>query len=356
MKKALARIKNIKAKRTDSKALVVGDETSVRITNDTVAEHREEVLGQARKFRYPLAQSRHKIVLISIWLAVFSTVTIFGYSLVLIYKQQSTSKYAYQFVNVIPLPVARIDGSFVSYESYLFELRHTLHYKTTQEGLDLSSEEGKSQLKGIKQLTLQKVIDTQLVSKFSKQAGLYVTSKEIDNQITLLESQQQLGADRTVLNNVLKKYYDWSYDDFRRSIHDQLLRQKYLSYLEKDKLSKANEITSAARGGKDFTELVKEFSEDESTKQTGGALPALTKDRRDIPFQIISSAFSLKVGDISDPIETPYGVEILKITENNGVEVKSQHIFIKYRNLEDILKEKESKLKLSRYISVDAPK
>ncbi len=350
MKKVAKKLSAKLSRKKPSKELVAKGETGVRITNDTVAEHREEVLGQARKFRYPLAQSRHKIVWVSIAIASFAILTIFGYSVFLLYKQQSTSKYAYQFTRLFPVPVARVDGTFVSYEEYLFELRHTLHYKITQEGLDFNSEEGQGQLQGVKELTLDKVIDAELVGKLSKRAGIYVTAKEIDQQITLLESQSLLGADRTVLNNVLKKYYDWSYDDFRRSIHDELLRQKYLSYLEKEKGARAQSILAEARSGKDFGELAKRHSEDEGSKANGGALPPLTKDRRDLPFQLIDTAFKLKPGEVSDLIETPYGVEIIKVLENNGSEVKSQHILIKYRNLDDILKERKSQVKVSKYI------
>jgi hypothetical protein len=39
-----------------------------RITNDTVAEHREEVLSSARRFIYPLQHSKHSVVRISLGL------------------------------------------------------------------------------------------------------------------------------------------------------------------------------------------------------------------------------------------------------------------------------------------------
>jgi hypothetical protein len=45
-----------------------------RITNETVAEHREEVLGSARKFIYPLQHSLKKIVFISV--GIFGVLTL----------------------------------------------------------------------------------------------------------------------------------------------------------------------------------------------------------------------------------------------------------------------------------------
>src|ERR1700761_5086174 len=39
-----------------------------RITNETVGEHREEVLSSARKYIYPLQHSKHRVVRVSIGL------------------------------------------------------------------------------------------------------------------------------------------------------------------------------------------------------------------------------------------------------------------------------------------------
>ena len=38
------------------------DESASRITNETVAEHREKVLAGGRKFKYPLQYQRHKLI------------------------------------------------------------------------------------------------------------------------------------------------------------------------------------------------------------------------------------------------------------------------------------------------------
>src|SRR5579863_6773102 len=50
-----------------------------RITNETVAEHREAVLSSARKYIYPLRHSSHKIVTISVSLFVVVVVLFFSY-------------------------------------------------------------------------------------------------------------------------------------------------------------------------------------------------------------------------------------------------------------------------------------
>ena len=50
-----------------------------RITNETVAEHREEVLSSARKYIYPLQHSAHRVVIISVSLLTVVIVAFFVY-------------------------------------------------------------------------------------------------------------------------------------------------------------------------------------------------------------------------------------------------------------------------------------
>lgn len=45
----------------------------------------------------------------------------------------------YRIAQIVPFPVARVKGvGFVSDESYLFELRHYIHYYETQQKTNLS--------------------------------------------------------------------------------------------------------------------------------------------------------------------------------------------------------------------------
>src|SRR4051812_4849609 len=95
-----------------------------RITNETVAEHREDVLAGARKYIYPLKHSRRRAVVISSTIFIAALVVFLTYTTISLYKLQSTSGFMYGVTKVVPYPVAKAGNSWVSYNSYLFELRH----------------------------------------------------------------------------------------------------------------------------------------------------------------------------------------------------------------------------------------
>src|SRR5882757_7659075 len=51
-----------------------------KITNETIAEHREDVLKGARKYKYPLQHSKHRIIIISTVLLCVAVVGFFAYT------------------------------------------------------------------------------------------------------------------------------------------------------------------------------------------------------------------------------------------------------------------------------------
>jgi len=79
-----------------------------------------------------------------------------------------------------------------------------------------------------------------------------------------------------------------------------------------EKRAKALALMERAKAGDDFAELAKQFSEGPE-KETGGAFGPLT--RSDLLPAVAEAAFSLEIGDISDPIKTRHGWHILKIEE-----------------------------------------
>src|SRR4030043_813597 len=76
---------------------------------------------------------------------------------------------------------------------------------------------------------------------------------------------------------------------------------------------KAESIREAAAKGRDFAVLAKQHSEDPGTKDRGGEIGFITRGQVVPEFE--EAAFSLKVGGMSNVIQTPYGLHILKVDE-----------------------------------------
>jgi hypothetical protein len=305
-----------------------------KITNDSVAAHREEVLGKARKLVYPLRHSRKRIVKLSVYIFV-TTVIIFlvGCGLAL-YKFQSTSSFMYGVTRIVPFPVAIANGRFVSYESYLFELRHYVHYYQNQQNVNFKTDSGQRQLKVLKQRSLDQAIDRAYVAKLAKQHDVHVLPSEVTAQVDIARNQNRLGASDAVFRSVLKDFWGWSVADFRHELRLELLDQKVAATLDTATAKKAQATYQQLQQGADFAKLATAVSDDVPTKANGGKYDfTVTQSNRDLSPLVVDALFGLKKGEISGVIDTGYTLEIVKVLNIDGDKRQAAHIAFNYQDI-----------------------
>lgn len=326
-------------------------QSAPRITNDTVAEHREEVLSSARKYIYPLQHSKHRIVTISVILFILALLIFFTYTLLGLYRLQATSTFMYRVTQIIPFPIAKAGSNFVAYENYLFEVRRYTHYYQTQQDVDFDSQSGKDQLAEFKKRALESVIADAYVKQIAKDKNITVSRGEVNQQIELLRNQNRLGGNDQVFEDVLKEFWGWSVDDFRRQLQQELLTQKVVATLDTQAQEKSKAVQGQLASGADFATVAKQYSEDEATKAAGGEYGMIIeRSNREIPPQILNELFKLQPGQTSGVIQTPLGLEIVKVYENNGGKVRAGHILIKFQPIENYITTIEKDQKTRRFI------
>ena len=78
-----------------------------------------------------------------------------------------------------------------------------------------------------------------------------------------------------------------------------------------DAKKRADEVaTKAKAAGADFSALVAEYSDDPAKAERQGSLGKFTRDKMAKPFS--DAAFGLKVDEVSDPVETPFGFHVIR--------------------------------------------
>lgn len=333
-------------------AAAPADENVPRITNDTVAAHREEVIGSARKYIYPLQHSKHRIVLVSTGLIIAAIVAFFTYCTVSLYKTQSDTTFLYRVTQVIPFPVARAGGSFVAYENYLFELRHYVHYYQTQAKLDFNDPKNQDQLKEFKKRALDKVVNDAYVKQLAKQHNVSVSDSEVDAEVELVRAQNRLGSGDKVFEDVLKDYWGWSVNDFKRSLKSEMLAQKLVSTLDTDTHTRADAALAELKSGANFADVAKKYSDEQETKASGGEYGyPIDKTNRNLSANVTDAMFKLPAGQYSAVINTGYTLEIVKVIEVNGTKVRAAHIVFNFKDVNDYINDLKDKQKARLYIT-----
>jgi peptidyl-prolyl cis-trans isomerase D len=118
----------------------------------------------------------------------------------------------------------------------------------------------------------------------------------------------------------IQVYYDGNPDEYQtpKTVEARHILIKVDSEADEQTVTKtrqkAEEILKQSRSGKDFAELAKKHSEG-PTAPNGGHLGSFRKEAMVKPFS--DQAFSMKAGDISDPVRTRFGWHIIKVEKVN---------------------------------------
>lgn len=324
-----------------------------RITNDTVADHREEVLSSARKYIYPLQHSKYRIVRISLALLALVLIGFFAICSLNLYKFQTTSGFMYDVTRIIPFPVAKASDHWVSYESYLFELRHNMHYYQTQQQADFTTRDGKAQLDRLRRQAMDQVIRDAYVKELAQQHGVSVSNQSVENQVTLLKRENRLGNNERVFREVLNEFWGWGVADFKRELKQQLLQQAIVTKLDTATNARAEAALDQLLKGADFAKLAAELSDDPATKAAGGTYPnAITISDRDVPPALTAELFKLRPGQTSAIINTGYTLEIIKVIDGGAMSRHAAHLQFTLKDIMTYITPLQDKHPPQQYIKI----
>jgi peptidyl-prolyl cis-trans isomerase C len=123
----------------------------------------------------------------------------------------------------------------------------------------------------------------------------------------------------------LREFYDKNPRAFEsgerlRAAHILLRVAPDASALEKAAVrGRIEGLLSKIRGGSDFAALARASSQDQGSAGKGGELDVFHRGQMAKPFE--DAAFTLKPGDVSGVVETPFGFHVIRLLERLPVEL-----------------------------------
>tara|TARA_B100000508_G_scaffold136157_1_gene128796 strand:- start:43618 stop:44994 length:1377 start_codon:yes stop_codon:yes gene_type:complete len=146
------------------------------------------------------------------------------------------------------------------------------------------------------------------------------------------EMERQITQDIAVSPEDVEEFFASIPEDSIPYINEKIAIQQIVVYPKITQESK-NEVIEKLRGwrqdilsgNRSFSAVATVHSEDQGSRRQGGKIEA-TRGMMVKPFE--AAAFSLKVGEISDVVETQYGYHIIKLLDRKGDNYTIQHILL----------------------------
>jgi hypothetical protein len=175
----------------------------------------------------------------------------------------------------------------------------------------------------------------------------------VNNEIAIMRSQNRLGSNDSVLADVLKQFWGWSIDDFKRELKQQLLAQKVVSAADTTTHQRAESALNQLQSGTSFASVAKAISDDAATKDNGGTyVGTIDRSSTALPPQVLDELFKLNPGQVSGIIDTGSTLEIVTVLDRSGNTLHAAHISFHFQDIGTYIGPLKQKNKPTTYIHV----
>lgn len=264
-----------------------------------------------------------KVVFIGLGVILVFVVTIFS---VAIYARYATSSLAQGSAHTLHLPVLIMWKPFsvLTAPELQWKLQSLRRFYEKQDfssvgmRVDFTTEEGKKRLQVRERGLLNKYIEDQMVKYLAKEAGVRVTSLEVDQSVE--RKLHEFGSEERVRDD-LNRLYGWDLDDFKKEVVVPDLYKEKLSIIfgmrqdrpqDVQAFNKIQEAQSRLKSGETFSDVAKQYSEG-STVGDGGEIGWI--DISQAEPALADAIEKLLVGEVCDITETSLGYHIVQLNE-----------------------------------------
>ncbi|MDB5033528.1 MAG: surA [Chlorobi bacterium] len=157
-------------------------------------------------------------------------------------------------------------------------------------------------------------------------------SREIIRQQFLTERERQRRfADLKVNDNDVQEFYRL-YRDSLPQVPDQVELQSIVLLVKPSAeakaatMSLARSIIDSIKAGADFADFARRYSADPGSASSGGDVGYVEKGRFVKEYE--DATRKLKVNEISEPVESQYGIHIIQLLDRRGDATHSRHILL----------------------------
>lgn len=336
-----------------------------RITNDTVAQHREQVLSEGRRFKYPLQYTKKKLVINAGLIGIAVVVVFSGVVYWSLYHAQSTSTFFYRITQILPLPVAQVDGEHVMYSDYLRNYRASETYireRELPEQSEYSSSEMSDRSAIYKSRALKDAVKSAYAKKLADGRGIVVSDEQVEARITEVRKSISTGGEisQSTYDRSIYEIHGLTPRDSREMMRQSLLKQAVSFDIDDDASKISSDLDEFISSNPEisFDEVVGAFEAvaDALHLSTSGFVKETNSDGG-----LALAASKLEVGGVAGPIKTSrgdgFGYYFVRLLErDNDSRVNYQFIKIPLLKFDSLVEGLYRDGKIDQFIEIEEVK
>jgi len=150
--------------------------------------------------------------------------------------------------------------------------------------------------------------------------------------LVIRPDQAVADASVHVTDDDVRAYYDAHKDDFRRPARARL---SFVAVIKlptpvdsAQVIARAQQLRDSILHGASFADIARTESADSATRDSGGSLGTFAKGRMVPAFD--HAVWSLPIGQVSEPVETPFGVHLIEVQRRTADSATARHILLKW--------------------------
>lgn len=295
---------------------------------EKVEERREEVLAKGRKFKYPLQYTKHKLVINTILVAAVAVVAMVVAGWLALYQFQSTGEMMYRVTQVLPVPVAEVDGAKVRYSDYLMIYRSNLQTSEQQSGQLGNTEDDDLVRAEYKRTALEAAVEYTYAMKLGKELGLSVSEEEINQAFD--EHRKVGGVERSeeAFLKIVQDNFGMNRREYRRMLELTLMKARVEQEIDETAQAVAAEVeTILNKNGGDMAAVAESLGERVEYEATGQLV-----DNMNVDGGRSNKAMTLEPGQVSERFlsNNGDGYYFVKLVEKTETQVNYESIKVKF--------------------------
>lgn len=304
------------------------EQKAPRITANTMADYREQVINSGRRFKYPLQYSRHKLVINTVIISLLAVILASLYIWWQLYLVQNTNDFMYRITKIIPLPIAKIDNRRVAYGDYLLAYRSSIHYSRQKEKLDEKTEEGKSRIEDYKKRSLDGAVANTYAKKKAQELNLSVSQQELEDYIKEQRQSSNGEVSQEAFDASGMEFFGLTPAEARGQMEMVLLKNKVMFAMDKEALELAQTVLAMSKT-LSFKELVDNLNDQQKKQVSVGYSGWVSNFNQDGGLTTIAK--TLEKGQVAAQLvesSLGEGYFIVKLVDKNNEQVNYEYINI----------------------------